>query len=75
MLDEFEFNTNNGIPKRVVPPPLAASVKMLRRMRGGDPLHLDLIRWILNHFIAPLDFLHTEVNVIHTVASTDIIVF
>ena len=76
MLDNFEVTGPKGTYHCVVHEPLLTSV--LHFQAGFDPPSLpeDLLKGLLQQVLLALDYLHTEVNVIHTgLSSLELTIF
>lgn len=72
MVDEFKHDSKHGRFQCVVHPPLALSIKAFRRLMPDGALPVEFVKGVLKHVLLALDFLHTEVMMIHTGEFDDI---
>lgn len=66
MLDEFKVDSRRGVFQCIVHPPLANSIKAVRKMFPDHALPAGFVKLIIKHLLISLDFLHTDAKVIHT---------
>lgn len=65
-LDDFELPTASGCYLCLVHPPLGITLAAFRRMMPGNRMSEKLLKSTLKHILLALDFLHSEVGIIHT---------
>ena len=65
LYDAFELDGPEGKHQCLVQQPMHMTVLEMMRL-NPEPFNLPLLKMTLRRILSALDFLHTEVNIIHT---------